>query len=121
MASVVVLMVLAAACESASWPTLGFGAARTGQNPFESTVGVGNVAQLAKVWSSTALPGGPQGSSPVVAAGRVRDALDAARAALEIAEGGLLPGLEAGWIEKGGRRAPGVVEMPAAAPGPALA
>jgi hypothetical protein len=29
--------------------------------------------------------------------------------------------LEAGWIEKGGRRAPGVVEMPAAAPGPALA
>jgi outer membrane protein assembly factor BamB len=63
-------MALASACE-ASWPTLGFGPDRNGNNPFESTVGVGNVSQLAKAWSSTALVGGPGGTSPVVAGGSV--------------------------------------------------
>src|SRR3954467_2588833 len=68
--SVIALMAVAAACE-ASWPTLGFGPDRDSNNPFESTVGVDNVSQLAKVWSSQALPGGPEGTSPVVAAGSV--------------------------------------------------
>ena len=59
--SVIALMAVAAACE-ASWPTLGFGPDRDSNNPFESNVGVDNVSQLAKVWSSQALPGRPRGN-----------------------------------------------------------
>jgi hypothetical protein len=67
---VLALVALAAACDT-TWPTLGFGPARTGHNPFERTVGVDNVDELQQAWSSTPLPGGASGSSPVVAGGSV--------------------------------------------------
>ncbi len=47
--SVVVASLLLGGCQ---WSMYGFGSGRTGSNPFESTIGVGNVGQLQLRWTA---------------------------------------------------------------------
>src|SRR5262245_55495834 len=58
------VVVVAAGC---GWPTLGGDAARSGTNPYERTLTLGNVAQLQQSWSADA----PGTSPPAVDAARV--------------------------------------------------
>jgi hypothetical protein len=53
-----------------AWSMLGYGPARTSYNPFERTIGAGNVAGLAPAWSSTT-DSGRVLSAPAVAGGVV--------------------------------------------------
>ena len=51
-ALLVVLLVLAAGCNH--WQTLGYDSARSGTNPYETTIRVDNVGQLQEAWSADA-------------------------------------------------------------------
>ena len=66
-AAVAALGVPAAATAGVDWPTYGFGPARTAFNPFESTLGRGNVHSLKELWSASV--GGSTNTQPVLASG----------------------------------------------------
>jgi len=63
-----IIAIVGALLLTGCWPTFQGNPARTGNNPFETAIGVDNVADLQLAWSATT--GGPVGS-PVVAGGVV--------------------------------------------------
>jgi outer membrane protein assembly factor BamB len=67
--TVAVLAALTASSARAGtdWATFGFDVQRTGDNPWESTLGTGNIGKLKEAW--TAADGGPSLTQPTVATG----------------------------------------------------
>jgi outer membrane protein assembly factor BamB len=66
---IVILATLTSLLAACDWPTFAFGPARTGHNPFESTIGLENVGALHVAWTAKTVDA--QVASPVVSGGVV--------------------------------------------------